>query len=715
MTAFALLHPKLQEKLYKMGWTELRPIQVDAIHEIFDSANNLIISASTASGKTEAAFLPILSRIVERKERGVSVIYVGPLKALINDQFGRLEELCKMAGIPVFKWHGDVSANAKTNFLKAPSGVLLITPESIESIFINRSDHLTNLFGSLSFIVIDEMHSFVGTERGAHLLSLLSRVTQRSANTIRLVGLSATLGDPELAKQWLLPRHPETISLISDETERKSIKYCIRGYPHTHEPDPKQVDIVLESPLILDLISYFSEMNKRNSLIFGNSRMMLEYYTDAIHKILERQGRTDIFRIHHGSLSKSERESTEKTLKTSDHTATFCSSTLEMGIDIGNVSCVGQIGAPYSVNSLAQRMGRSGRKDGEPSILIMFIGDEAYSGDIVEKMHPELLRAIAMSELLFKKWCEPPQMNLYHYSTFIQQTLSVIKERGGATLDILFDTLITKGSFCNITEEDFLEILRSLKKSDLVEQDSTGLVILGLRGEKIAKSYDFYSAFASPIELDVMNEGKSIGSIELYGDLKSRKYLILAGRRWEITGIDFDRAKIFVIPSRGGKLPSYSPTPGPEVHEKVRAKMFELVTSDFVPEYLDEAAASLLKDAQRVARAANLFNNPFVEDGEYTYWFTWTSSAKHRALYLLGKYFGELKVEDLEIALKFKRVSPAEIQKIYGRILEQCPSPEEIAGKNPSSTNEKYDRFVPADLQNKAFARKFIDTDLTPP
>ena len=712
MTAFNHLHPKLQEKLYKMGWTELRPIQVDAINKIFDSDYNLIISASTASGKTEAAFLPILSRIVDSQESGISTIYIGPLKALINDQFERLEQLCKLADIPVFKWHGDVSANAKEKFLKTPKGVLLITPESIESLFINRSDHLNRLFGNLSYIVIDEMHSFIGSERGAHLLSLLSRLMQKSNGNVRLIGLSATIGDPELAKQWLLPRNPESIDLIADANERKSIKYSIRAYSHTQEPDPKDVEEVVESPLILDLITYFSEMNKKNSLIFGNSRVMLEYCTDAIHKYQERLGKTDIFRIHHGSLSKSERESTEKTLKTSHHTATFCSSTLEMGIDIGNVSCIGQIGAPYSVNSLAQRLGRSGRKDGEPSILIMFIPEEDSSNDLVGNLHPELLRAIAMSELLFEKWCEPPQMDLYHYSTFIQQIMSVIKEQGGATLDVLFDTLVTQGSFHNISDDAFLEILRELKKFDLIEQDSTGLVILGLRGEKIAKSFEFYSAFTSPIELDVINDGKSIGSIELYGDLHSRKYLILAGRRWEITSIDLDKAKIYVIPSRGGKLPIYSPTPGPEVHEKVRKKMFELVTSDYLPEYLDEQAKSHLADAQRLAHGLDLLNNPFVIQGVHTYWFTWTSSAKHRTLYDLGKYYGELKVENLEIALKFKDVSPEEILTIYQRLLKNCPTPEDIAKKDPGSTNEKYDRFVPETLLNMAYARKFLDTDI---
>ena len=162
-SAYYLLHPHLQEKFNKMQWTSLRPIQVDAIHTIFNSDRNIIISAHTAGGKTEAAFLPILSKIIDKKESGIGAIYVGPLKALINDQFERLERLCELSDIPVFKWHGDVSSNAKHKFLKNPSGVLLITPESIESIFINHSNEVSKLFNSVSFIVIDEMHTFIGT------------------------------------------------------------------------------------------------------------------------------------------------------------------------------------------------------------------------------------------------------------------------------------------------------------------------------------------------------------------------------------------------------------------------------------------------------------------------------------------------------------------------------------------------------------------------
>jgi ATP-dependent helicase Lhr and Lhr-like helicase len=713
-TAFSFLHPKIQEKLYKMQWTEIRPIQKDAILELYNTDHNLIISAKTASGKTEAAFLPILSQVVEKKGVGISAIYVGPLKALINDQFQRLEKLCELAEIPVFKWHGDVGSSIKAKFLKSPSGILLITPESIESLFINHPNDLQRLFGSLSFIVIDEMHSFIGSERGAHLKSLLSRVLHRGPKGVRLIGLSATFGDPELAKKWLIPRNPESIKIISDPSEQKEVHYLVRGYALKNPEDGEQKDgNPTESPVIEDIVRYFYG---KTALIFVNSRELLEFYTDSTRSHLERKGLPDSFRIHHGSLSKSEREDTEDALKSNQPTATFCSSTLEMGIDVGNVSRIGQIGAPWSVNSLTQRLGRSGRKEGEPSVLIMFIIEKESKEDtIVERLHPELLRAVAMSELMIEKWNEPPQIGQYHFSTLIQQILSVIKEHGGSTAKDLFDNLVKDGTFLNVRQEDFLLILRNMGTADLIEQDERGVLILGLEGEKIVNNFEFYSAFTTPKEFSVIHKGGKIGSIQSAPDLETRRFLILAGRRWEILEIDFKRSEILVEPSKGGKVPKYSSGGGAEIHTRIREKMREIVTSDFVPAYLDPLAQTMLREAQHAAREAGLLENPFVIEGAYTYWFTWTGSAKHRTLFTLGKEFAGFHVECEEIALKFKGVTKSQILEKYKEMLASCPSPDEIAEKFKGRTSEKYDQFVPDNLQIAEYATRYIDTELSLP
>jgi ATP-dependent Lhr-like helicase len=245
--------------------------------------------------------------------------------------------------------------------------------------------------------------------------------------------------------------------------------------------------------------------------------------------------------------------------------------------------------------------------------------------------------------------------------------------------------------------------------ADLIEQDERGVLILGLEGERIVNNFEFYSAFTTPKEFSVVHKGGKIGSIQSAPDLETREFLILAGRRWEILSIDFKRCEIFVEPSKGGKVPKYFGGGGAEIHPRIREKMHEIVTSDYVPAYLDPHAQAMLREAQNAARAAGLAENPFVIDGVHTYWFTWTGSAKHRTLFTLGKEFAKLHVEDEEIALKFKGVSPSEILDKYKEMLASCPSPEEIAEKFQGRTSEKYDQFVPENLQIAEYAKRYID------
>jgi len=705
-SAFYLLHPHLQQMLYKMKWTELRPIQVDTINTIIHSDKNIIISAHTAGGKTEAAFLPILSQIVENKSEGIGVMYVGPLKALINDQFRRLEKLCEISNIPVFKWHGDVSSDAKKKFLKKPSGVLLITPESIESLFINHPNELSKLYKHLSFIVIDEMHSFMGTERGAHLKSLINRISQKSTKSIRMVGLSATLGDLEIAKKWLMPKCFDSIEIITDSSEKKDIIYLIKGYLHKPLGDAKD-DNNLDQ-LISDIIHYFYG---KTALIFINSRQKLEYYTDYLHRYVESRGLLDFFRIHHGSLSKSEREETENLLKSGRPTVAFCSSTLELGIDVGDVSIVGQIGPPWSVNSLMQRLGRSGRAEDQPSVMVQFIEEqEPKEANLIDRLYPDLLRSIALTELMREYWCEPPLEDLPYYSTFIQQILSIITERGGSHASTIYDDLVVNGTFDKIRKDEFIDILRNLKAVDLIDQNSEGLIFLGLKGEAIVRNYEFYSAFAGDRELNVIHRGKKIGSVNDVPDIETESYLILAGKRWKILEIDFKRGNIIVEPSKGGRLPIFFSSSGPDVHPCVREKMKEVVISDIIPDYLDNSAKAMLKTAQEAAKEAGLRSDDFLQEGADTWWFTWTGSAKHRTILALGHYFADLKTEDHTIAIKFSGITPERVKQEYYKIFAEMPSSFEIAEKFSNRIFEKYDEYLPERIQIASYAFKQIDT-----
>ncbi len=544
-----------------MGWTRLRQIQVDTIHEVFDGAGDIIISARTASGKTEAAFLPVLSTLLDEPSSGVRALYVGPLKALINDQFSRLDVLCQEAEVPVHKWHGDVSSSAKRRLLDKPAGVLLITPESIESLFVNHADRIASVFRNLSFIVIDELHSFLGTERGAHLRSLKTRLAAKAQCPTRRIGLSATLGEElRAACRWLCPHDPDAVRVIVG-SETKAVRLNIAGYlkrgrPQLADPTKDDVEFPTYATGSLDL-DVFEAFQGQTGLVFANSKSQIEALADRARRESEQRGLPDSFRVHHGSLSKEEREDTEDALKGTRPAATFCSSTLEMGIDVGNVRQIGQVGCPWSVNSMAQRLGRSGRRDGEPQILRVYVAEDLPEQDtpVIQRLYPQLLQSIAMTELLLEKWCEPPDIARLNLSTLVQQILSVIVERGGARAEDIHRVLVAQGCFPNVDKPTLIAVLRCMGRADLIEQTPEGLLVTGLLGEKIVRSHDFYVAFVVHEEYRVTEGGRHIGNVG-GPDFEVGTFLILAGRRWRIVNVDHERKVVLVQSAPGGRVPA---------------------------------------------------------------------------------------------------------------------------------------------------------------
>ncbi len=725
---FAMLHPVIQEELYRMRWQSLRPIQERAIAAIVQGDSHLIISAPTAGGKTEAAFLPILSLICEEHSAGVRAIYVGPLKALINDQFRRLEDLCERASIPVHKWHGDVSATSKKEVRANPTGVLLITPESIESLFINYPDRLKTMFRKLSFIVIDEFHSFLDNERGAHLRSLLCRLCRGSGSSVRLVALSATFGDDGVAaaRKWIACVREGETAIIKAPSEERILRYQVKGYLrsgsvsakpiHADESDAEQTEpdvTVDDQRLVSDIFRAFQD---RTGLVFGNNKSRLEFFADLMSRHCDRSGIPNPFRVHTGSLAKAEREETEDALRSGVPTVAFCSSTLEMGIDVGNIKWVGQLGAPWSVASLTQRLGRSGRGENDVSEMRLFVvEDEPESGTrLIDRLFPELLQAVAMSELLISdKWCEPPRHDRLCVSTLVQQIMSLIKQYGGAKIDFAFDSLIRGGGFRNVSHDLFLQVLRSMKAKDLIEQTPKGELILGLLGEQIAKSKDFYAAFMTGDDFAVIHGNRQVGSVALLPGLDIDQYLILAGKRWRIQDVDYDRKKITVVPAAGGRLPRFSASGGADIHPHVREKMRHTLFGDHTPVYLDAGAQSMLQSARKDARTAGLDQHSICVDGRELTWFTWTGTRIQRTLMAYARMRAGLDVFDNGIALVVQNIGETRLMEVFRSFLNQPPTAEALAANVPMKTPEKYDRFLSDEIQAIVFGRNCIDVQGT--
>ncbi|MGR3481990.1 DEAD/DEAH box helicase [Salipiger marinus] len=597
--AFEKLARPIQKWIRTQGWSELRHIQSQATHAIIGGNADLIIAATTAGGKTEAAFLPLISQVLDDPAQGggFDLLYIGPLKALITDQAGRLEEICREMELPVTPWHGDVSAAVKTRALKAPRGILLMTPESLEALFIRRGPEIPGLFGATRAVIIDELHTVLDSERGVQMRSLLTRMELAIGRPIRRIGLSATLGDMELAKAYLRPDDPGRVVLLEAQGGDAELMLQLRGYI---SGDKDEKTPPADHQIARHL---FRNLRGTDNLVFAGSRQSVEIYADQLRSLCEEERLPQEFYPHHASLSRDHRDFVEKRLKdTAKPTTAICTSTLELGIDIGDVACVAQIGAPFSVAALRQRLGRSGRRAGQPAVLRQYAVETRLTphSDYVDRLRLGLIRSVAMIDLLLEGWCEPPRPQALHLSTLVHQILSVIAERGGASAGRLYRVLCQEGPFKNVEARVFTDVLRALgdPETALIEQGDDGLLLLGRVGEKLVEHYSFYAVFQTPEEYRLISGGKELGTLPIQNVMAPGMMLIFSGRRWLIQEID-DRAKVIVVvPSKGGIPPIFGGNPG-DIHDRVIVRMFAILEGNSAPAYLDRTARDLLDEARR--------------------------------------------------------------------------------------------------------------------
>ena len=598
-TAFDRLAEPVRRWIWKEEWNTLRVIQEHSIHLLLDTDSDLIIAAPTAGGKTEAAFLPLISSVLEYPNNKASfdLVYVSPLRALINDQFRRLESLCASIALPVYPWHGDISHSVKVKARNNPGGVLLITPESLEALFVLRGLEIASLFSGTRAIVIDELHSLLDNERGVHLRSLLSRVELAANRRIRRIGLSATLSEMDMVKAYLRPESPDAVALLEDSSERSELRVQIRGYV-SGSNDTVDEEFSAKRAVAKHL---FSRLRGEHNLIFAGSRQNVEWYSDALRDMSEKARVPLEFFPHHASLSREHRLDLERRLRSRRPTTAVCTSTLELGIDIGDIASVAQVGAPFSVSSLRQRLGRSGRHQGQPSILRMYAieNETDPNSHPLDRLHLDLIRSIAMTELLIERWCEPPASDALHLSTLTHQILSVIAERGGIRASPLFDALCNRGPFRQVDSSLFAAVLRHLGRPDvnLIEQAPDGVLLFGYRGEKLVEHYSFYAVFQTPEEYRVVADGKLLGTLPLTTIFAEGMSIIFSGRRWRIINVHDTDKVIEVTADRVGRTPPFYGGGG-LIHDRVVEKMRDVLSGHRIPIYLDDGAKGILNDAR---------------------------------------------------------------------------------------------------------------------
>ena len=686
MSSIKLLSDKMQERIADFGWYELTDIQEKTIPLVINSDKHLIIEAETASGKTEAVFLPMLS-LVENNSNyrdEVKILYISPLKALINDQFKRVYKLAEEMNIRITKWHGDVNSNLKKNFLDNPSGILQITPESIEAFMINRPEKIKDVFKGVEYIVIDEIHSFIGQDRGYHLQSLLFRLGKYFNKIPRVFGLSATIDGIDLIKEWIC-NDISKVELVSSSILSKKTFYNIMHFDNADDSDNAV------NPVIIDDILKLTENNK--AIVFCNSREKVESVTYSLNEKLGYKK----FYAHHSYIDKSLREEIENLVKEDESVCIVSTSTLELGIDIGSVDLVIQLDSTFTVSSLKQRIGRTGRRKNQNRI------SQIYTEE------PEsLLLSATTIELMKQGKVEKPVISYKNYDYLFQQILSMIVENNGIRVEQLIPEINNNPVFNKLNNHSIVLLLKYMISKNIISSlDSTSELVLGYEGEKIVHNKNFYAMFESEEPYEVMYDTKKIG---LYDEYKTKdQVIVLSGRSWIVTSTIPENRKIYVEPFNKYVLPRFEPSIG-ERSELVRNELFNFLNNKLIPSYVNEYGIEIIRKYEEPYSRINLKANQRIN----------ISSSKENCCQL---FIGDKKLRCIDLylisnndnrcvcdytlgQLFYDRAFNLDIIKNikYDSVIDAKVS--EIIEKNNFS---KYFLYLPQELKKEVYLERFCD------
>jgi ATP-dependent helicase Lhr and Lhr-like helicase len=595
VSTFARFAPRLQEAIVaRLGWSSLRPVQEEAGAAILDGMNAIVL-APTAGGKTEAAMFPALSQMVETPPQGVAVLYVAPIKALLNNQADRVGTYTEMIGLQRFVWHGDTVDHERKRFLREPAELLLTTPESLEVMLISPRVDKASLFGDLRIVIIDEIHAIAGTDRGAHLMSVLERLRHYSRHDVQRIGLSATVGNPAVILEWLqgTSHHP---GRVVD--------------PPRH-PSRRQMLIVYREGVVA-LAQGAAQIAKGiKSLFFCQSRSM----TEAVAEQMRRAG-TTVF-VHHSAVSKEERTLAEERFHNGSDACIVCTSTLELGIDVGDLDRVLQADAPDTVGSFLQRMGRTGRRAGQVANTTFFC-----------ESSESVLQAIALVELARSGWVEDVEVGDRCWPVLIHQLLALALAEDGFAPETAWEHLHRVPDFRGIEHEEFNRLIHwMLHDRSLVL--TSGRLTLGPKAERRFGRRNFmelYAVFSSPQTYTVQTrDGRPLGSLnqEFIDQLVDGvSCFLLGGRPWAVVSIQHDDRRAVVEPAPHGKQPTWGGFLPQFLGFALCQKILDVLTSTEIYGYLDPEATAVLnvyRDDMRGVLAPGCGSVEIV-DGEFRWW-----------------------------------------------------------------------------------------------
>ncbi len=606
MTTFARFPPRLQDAIVsRLGWTSLRPVQELAGAAILDGKNAIVL-APTAGGKTEASMFPALANLIEHEPEGVGVLYIAPIKALLNNQEERLGTYAEMVGLRRFVWHGDVGDSEKRKFTREPAEILMTTPESLEVMLVSPRFPLQRIFKDLRLVVVDEVHAMAGTDRGAHLMSVLERLAPSTANDLQRVGLSATVGNPEQILTWL-----------KGSSRREGV---VIDPPKT--PARRDLHVGLHEGVAALAHEAAARAAGKKSLFFCQSRAL----TETVAERMRGRG-IDVF-VHHSSVSLEERKAAEDRFHHGTNACIVCTSTLELGIDVGDLDLVFQANATTTVSSFLQRMGRTGRRAGTTANTTFLCED------------PEaVVQAVALIELAREGWVEPVPVQGRCWPVLVHQLLAMTLQWGATSAERCWEQLARVPDFRGVERQEFDAVVAHMLGEDYLFE-SGGLLSMGQKAERVFGRKNFlelYAVFSSPVLYRVVSQaGRDLGSLEQdFVDrlVENMSSFLLGGRAWTVERVNHADRMVHVREAPGGIKPSWGGFIPQMLSFKLCQRIKTTLTDDATFPYVDERAVQHIQ-AQREDLGALLRRaGPAIQlDGSQARWWTFAGGRINHTL-----------------------------------------------------------------------------------
>ena len=706
MSDFSDLPWFLKEFIHESRWDTFRDIQTAAFEAFRKNDDHIIISSATSSGKTEAALIPIIASLYEKPTKGIGALYIGPLKALIDDLFQRMIPMIEKSEIAITGWHGDIDTGVKNRLMRNPQGILQITLESLQNIIVNHNEELRNMFSDLRFVIIDEIHSFIPSVRGAQILCCLETIERITGCRPRRIGLSATLGDTSYPTIWLSANTGKETRVIKGDSGRDSnIRIEYNRFPRDSEADPLERKRAISNYYknLLESVEGY------NCLIFTNSRSSAEKTARSLEVVAERNGMKGLVSVHHGSISKEFRKDAEDRMKDRYRkSVTVATSSLELGIDVGDMEKVIQIDPPQSCMSLLQRMGRSGRRGGTQDLTIICNDDDDKPWMDVFGVSVNLIRAIALVELSLKGWTEPLEDDPLPYGLLFHQTLEYMASGIGCRFSDLKRDVLSMYPFRNIPEDEYKRILKYLLDTRIIERMSDGTLLIGKEGERLVFSRGFGSVFDAKPGVEIYIDGRVLGTIPDLPGLGEN--LQLAGRMWQVISVSEEKLRADVRPSDEGSCAPWK-SDVPPTDDVIMQEMYRILSSKDEYAYLDDDANDCLAHSRRAFRSSGMDYLFTVTDngvricpwkGSNTFDTIRRTVMKEKkcSIWAQMPYYIDVRTKD-----------PGSVERAV-RYMVRSKHGEDLVDDEEDICRGKFDRYLPRELVVKSFVENRLDFNL---